>query len=148
MTTTARPTSTKTPLNPGESRTHKAGNAAITISRGVDCYSITVQQGVARVDEWCGTYPTETEMRDAYLHTYRAFYAHGTAQGIEARRNQLACERQQTQTRLDRSRNPEARAAYAATIAALDTEMDALRDLHTIRRTPDLITHVTAFLAA
>jgi hypothetical protein len=142
MTTTARPHSTKTPLNPGESRPHKAGNAVITIARGVDCYSITVQQGVEPVENWCGTYATEREMRAAYHHTYRAFHAHGTAQGIEARRNQLACELNGQHARARRRMHNPGR------IDTIETELAALEDLHTRNLTVRLRADMNTFLAA
>lgn len=115
----------------------QAGSVEIRISTALGGYTVTTWCGVEQVAGWCGGYPTHAEARDAANHARDTFKAHGTVEGINRRRQQLITDRD----RFDRLRMP-------ARVAACDTELDALDDLHTRAALPAFVDHLTATLAA
>ncbi len=105
----------------------------IDIVKAVGGWTVIVWAGTTKVDGWVDSYEAWDTARNAADHARCAFRAHGTAEAIDRRRNQLAIQRAPLADRLDRSRNADARRAYTAQIEAIDTELAALEDLSTKR---------------
>ncbi|GGM27745.1 hypothetical protein GCM10011608_10700 [Micromonospora sonchi] len=61
---------------PGDAITYRAGRATITLQYvRAGAYTVTVYQGTLRVEDNCGSYPTEGEARliaRGYAHMYKA----------------------------------------------------------------------------
>lgn len=131
----------------GDSLPKRAGHATITLTRGVDSWSVQTFQGPTHIEAWSYTYPTRDEARTAANHTRDAYLTYDTEQGIATARNALCIQRTQVEARLARSRDPQARAAYTATIEALDAQIAALTTLVDAANLPRLVADVTAFLA-
>lgn len=114
-------------LTAGQTITHEAGNATITLQHtDTGTWTVTTHQGPTRINDWCRTYTTEGEARDAARHTARTFHTHGTDTAIEARRTALADTLAGQVRRMPR--NMHDRRALAAAEAELET-LATLADL-------------------
>lgn len=134
-------TGSRSPLKQGESRSREAGHVIITLTAGVDGYSVLTMAGPTRLDRWSGTFATYTQARDAAEHTRLAFKAHGNEPAIDRRRDQISFD-------LNVETRRPARQQDRTRIAEIEAELDGLRDLHTLRLEGHLVADVTAFLAA
>src|SRR5689334_14965159 len=92
--------------------TADAGHARIDVIRAVGGWTVKAWQGSEDVAGWTCPYTSKRDAWEAFKHTAAVFEIYKTAQAIANRRNALAIERSPIATRLDRSRDPQARAAY------------------------------------
>lgn len=122
----------------GQTISHRAGNAVITLTRTVQTWTVDTYQGPTRLDAWCYAYPSEAEARAAARHTALAFTAHGTDVAIAARRTDLTFE---VRDLLHRRRPVRAR------LAAVEAEIDGLATLADLAQLQQLARDLAAFAA-
>lgn len=115
-----------------------AGSCQVRIVKAVGGYTVTVFCGAEQVEGWTHSYPTRRETKAAFDHAVAVFTARRTLEGIARHRHQLIADRD----RLSRLPSQKARCA------AIEDQLDMLRDLATMAREPTFIADVTRHLAA
>jgi hypothetical protein len=123
-----------------------AGAVVIQIVKAVDGFTVLTWAGSNMVDGWCQSYGTLTEAKVEANRARDAYRTHKRTAVIDTRRQQLIADRDQAERRHQRSHTTETRAAYRASLAEIDRELDALEDLATRALAPRLVADITRYL--